>query len=879
MSPWVSVAALLVTVVAVGEVLVRSFTRPRLRAWLPGFERFALSAGLGFCVLTWWGLGLAQASRFSVAAFLGLPAAGAALVMAAWRLRRADRLPPSESRLSARNRRDGFGWTAAAALCVIGATLYFPPFDVRLEARDPGVYYLTGVQIAKEGAVAIIDPVVTGVPLADRAFWFTAIRTYTEVEALRFLGFTIENRDTGRVIPQALPALPVWIGFGYATGGPPWALRATGVLAIVGLCQIFVLTRRWVDPFAACVAAGLLAISFPQMWFAKFAAAEVLAQGLLAAAAYGWLMFRRGHGGAFGLLAAMGFGLSWLAKAELLLTAAPLAMVFCVDLVSRRIDRRALAFLWGPLALLGLHTAAHARFWSWPYYSDLLAQARINARDPMQLLWLAIAGCAVVAAPALLLVVVRWLPSGWRERSRRLSVRWLPATAAVATAAGLAWGYWLRPAAFVASMREVGRYITTWEALNVVELGWALTPYALVLAPVGAFALLRTSLRRRGSPIWVLGPFVPVSIIRRQIWSYLPWAYRRWLPIVLPMMAIALGAALSTVVTAARKKIANGTTRDVLLGSCGILVVAVVLFGTAVAAWEPTARYQEHEELPGTLQLLIDLLDALPPENLVLFETRTNRGLTRWEAVLDIERDRRVLRLQQAYVPIEYIRRLMRLENRANRSTYLLTTGLINTEARLGGHRVKEIEFETQRLRDLGSDRLIWEGLPLEPPTFTEPQRFRFRIYELDLVDPAAPLDGQLDVGDWDDLYLAGPTLHEAERDAEGRTFRWTNGNSGFYLPGLDTQASELVVEADADTPDREPMQTMQVALDGVVLGTVELIEGWTAYRFPLPAEWQPGAVAPFVQIRAPSFRPVDHDPMSTDERPLAVKVSRISWR
>lgn len=277
--------------------------------------------------------------------------------------------------------------------------------------------------------------------------------------------------------------------------------------------------------------------------------------------------------------------------------------------------------------------------------------------------------------------------------------------------------------------------------------------------------------------------------------------------------------------------------------------------------------------------MLFDLLDASPPENLVLFETRTGRGLTRWEAVLDIERDRRVLRLQQAAVPAEYVRRLMRLEERAGRSTYLLTTGLIDSEARLGGKPVKEIEFLTQRLRDLGSDRLVWEGLPLEPPTFIEPQRFRFRIYELDLVNPAAPLAGHLDVGNWDDLYLVGNTLHEAERDAENRAFRWTNGNSGFYLPGLDRTAAEVIVEADADTPASLPAQTMQVLLDDIELGNVELTEGWHEYRFPLPADWRPGTRAPLLRVQAPAFRPAEHDRLSTDERPLAVKVSSISWQ
>src|SRR4051812_15612310 len=111
-------------------------------------------------------------------------------------------------------------WTALlpVALVAIGLWRFFPPSEYIIGGKDPGTYMNEGVQIAQRGAIAVHDPVVASVPPFARDLFFPS-HGRTDYYSLRFMGFFIQDPETGSVIGQFPHLFPASIAIGYGIDG------------------------------------------------------------------------------------------------------------------------------------------------------------------------------------------------------------------------------------------------------------------------------------------------------------------------------------------------------------------------------------------------------------------------------------------------------------------------------------------------------------------------------------------------------------------------------------------------------------------------------------------------------------------------------------
>jgi len=145
------------------------------------------------------------------------------------------------------------------------------------------------------------------------------------------------------------------------------------------------------------------------------------------------------------------------------------------------------------------------------------------------------------------------------------------------------------------------------------------------------------------------------------------------------------------------------------------------------------------------------------------------------------------------------------------------------------------------------------------------------------LVWNEIPLDTEIDVGS----YRSRPLLARGFADDEeaGRSFAWVEGTSADVLvPRRSRRAADLVIVCEPHLPTRDSTQQMSVALNGSVLGTVDLHEGWQTVTLPAPSSaWLIGVNSLRLSFTN-AISPRDAG-ISGDARNLSVAFDRIAVR
>ena len=890
---------------ALGHFAYELGVRPSSPArFVPLIERAFAKVALGVCAVGWVGVLLTEAGlfgRWSLVATLVTAAAALALAFA--------RPGAREHRIAPRIRSGAdFSPAILVLLIAIGVHLYLPAFDVRLEARDPGVYHYFGVQIADTGGVAKTDSLARSLSAEASQYFFPPRRGGPAPQ--RYIGFYMDDRVAGRVIPQALPLFPVWLAVGHLAGAP-FAGSMAALLAIFSAIAFFFFVRRLLNPAVAALASVLLAGNFAQAWFARYSAAEIAVQAMLMVGCYALTLQRRHADPFFGLLTAAGFGLMMLAKAEPIVFLLPLAVLLATDAARGTLDRSAVVALWVPLGLLTLHSGVHAIGWLAPYYKDLVQQRDVS---------LATAGLVVFGGGTGYIALLFGLhrransPSGEKRRAR------VDAFLQATNRAGLLFRHGLTAAIMLLSVagywwwpRLAGRALAAgdsvnhvWDVYNLIEFAWVVTPFMFAVAVLGIVLLLhdRSAHRGTGAILGILLFVAALTLWHRQIVPSLMWAYRRWVAAVLPFgfLAAAYGcwrllergrAGVHWLLPSGPESRSHARLRAAL--DAGV-VIAVLALLVSVARYQidVTLRYAMHEELPGTAALLDELEAIFEPDSLVLFEPRTLRGLERFEIPLAIGGHRDVVRLPSPDLSPEMLRELTTPAFSERRPVYLVTTGYVN-RPHIASVPAGEIRISTSRLAEHANFRRVESGLSPALPTALEHFTIVGRVYRLSPTCVVDVYSDELDIGHWDDMSIDGESLHAAEVDDLGRTYRWTKATAGFWLEGLPPDAQTVTIIADADDipyGDRARPQSMDVYLEGRRLASFSLAPDWQEYVVPISG-WNPSTAnlgraapgspdaadssnVPFLELRTEAVRPGDFG--GSDRRSLGLKVDRIVW-
>ena len=484
-------------------------------------------------------------------------------------------------------------WAVALTLAIVVAAGVWAAVHASenlVVRRDPGPYGLVGSWVARHGTMQMPSDAgvfghVTGVAFSSPAFY---------------------GRPGDVIQPQFMSGLPVTIAPAAWLGGLPWLLRANAVIGMLALLAFAGFVARAVGPRAAPFATLVLALAYPETHAFRSPYSEPLTQLLV----FGGLCLLwdadRTRSRAVAL-AGVVLGLTAAVRVDALADLLPLAAAVVVYALSGR--ARDAQALWFGLLCGAAVGAADGFLLHYAYLHDTRAQLRLVGA----------ATAAVAVAAGIAIRVGRRLQQrgSWQRARDRAGV---VVAVGLPLLAVLAWA--VRP--YVEhphsppsdnTAEEVGRLQAlahlmvdphrTYAEESLRWMGWWVGAPAILLAVVASGLVARRWLQGRDVPLLpVVSTGLAVALLvfwRPSITPDHPWADRRFVPIVLPVLVL-----LATWLIARAGERARWTVP--LLG-LAVLVPTVVT--TAPLAWTSTEN--------GQLAALDALCQRIPSDSAVLF--------------------------------------------------------------------------------------------------------------------------------------------------------------------------------------------------------------------------------------------------------------------
>jgi hypothetical protein len=389
--------------------------------------------------------------------------------------------------------------------------------------RDPGIYLWFGRWIADHGSLLLDNP---------RQYFPTVAHG-----VLAQCPVTCRGAPGDRLYVQFLHGLPLTLGAAGWLGGAAAITKANAVLGGVSLVAFYALATRFLRPLLALAATAALAVSFPQVYFARDTYSEILAQLLLFGGL--WLLWeaRSARSTRIAAVAGLVLGLTCTVRIDSFLYAIPLAAYAFGELAlgDRALRRPMLALLaggvvGGGLGVIDLHV-----------FSRGYLQLQHSEVRPLEL---AIVATAVGGAAAYALRT----RLGWLRRLR-------PAAAVVLPAAILVLGLyaWLLRPHLQHLTGDVDDELAKLQRLNGLAeeprrtygedglrwIGWYIGPVAVAAGLAGlALAVREIVLGRRAALLVPLVGIVSaagfVYVADAHIFPDQIWAMRRYVPAVIP---------------------------------------------------------------------------------------------------------------------------------------------------------------------------------------------------------------------------------------------------------------------------------------------------------------------------------------------------------
>jgi hypothetical protein len=534
----------------------------------------------------------------SLALALGLPTT-VAMVLGA---RRVMPLGPSGSVRG----RHGAAATAAVVLAV-GYLVFagsFPSQNV-IATRDPGLYMGTAKWLTAEGDLRA----------EARGTAFGGI------DGLNFGSAGVYDMGDGELEFQFNHLASVVMAVGHDVGGYRLLLRMSALASAAGLLAVYaVAVRVTARPWVSLIAPALLALGLPLLFVSRNTYSEPFAFALLWGAAMVLADLHRrprlttGIVGGFLLGALVPTRVDALIYVALIFPFAALSVIAPADAGERRARTRSWLAVMASGAAVATIGVIDLLVWTGDYAEDLAPQ--------LAMLRAAVAASAI--GSVVVLVVWRAVPATVRlyERNRN----WLAGAAAALIVTVLAAGWLLRPRVQVARggttyepVRNIQRLFGMAEDANRTYaedslrwMGWYLGEPALVAAIIGLAVVAYLALRRGTTPaaVGVLGLTLASGLLYWWNPSITPdhlWATRRFVPAVLPGLAVM--AVVPVAVVASRASI----DRRVRHGAVALLALAL-LVPPAMTTWP--LRWQRTQY--GYLNPVREACDMLPEDAAVV---------------------------------------------------------------------------------------------------------------------------------------------------------------------------------------------------------------------------------------------------------------------
>lgn len=744
----------------------------------------------------------------------------------------------------------GFGGKAARpsigvlfpiALVVLGLWRFFPPSEYIIGGKDPGTYVNEGVQIAQRGTFVYRDPVVAEVPPFARDLFFPSHLRH-DYYSLRFMGFRVDDPETGAVVGQFPHVFPAAIAIGYGLDGLTGARRTTGVWAILGLLAVYFAGQRLAGRAAAFAAAALLALHVIEVWFARYPNAEVVMQALLFAAL---LAHARAHVDGnrfFAPVAGVLLGLLLFLRFDAVLGIAAVLAAVALLVLARGLRPDPWFF-----AGLGVTVAAGTAY--------LLGPMRAYVDLPLVFLsHLAWWQYAVMAGGALAALAA--LAAGARRPGVGAFVAaWTPIALTAALIAAAAYSFWLR--------QPIDGVLAARDAYSLRTFTYFYLTAPALLAALAGFALFARSVFWRAPELFAtVAVYSFFFFYKVRIFSDHFWMARRFLPVILP------GALLFAAAAALGGSRGGWAGTRLVRRAIGVGFVALL----AMHYGRTAAPVLAHVEYAGIIPRLESIAAQIGDRDLLIVESRNAS-------------DSHVLAVPLAYI---YDRHVLMLNSprpdKAALAAYLDWARTRYDRVLFLGGGGTDLLSPAWSARPVASERFAVPeyDAPVDAyPRFSRSKEFDYSLYALLPPDPAdatKPFD--LDVGVSDDLHVL---RFHAKEAADGRSMRWSRDRSLVTVTGIAAASREIVIAMnDGGRPPAVPPADVTIALAGEPLGTVRVTTGFSDYTVaippPLAARLAAAGGTAELRLTTTVWKPAEVLGTS-DDRELGVMVDRIRVR
>ena len=728
-------------------------------------------------------------------------------------------------------------------LVVICALRFTPAAEYIMGGKDPGTYVNEGIQIAQRGSIRSTEAVVATVPAFARDLFFPRHmygqgQPRTDYYGIRFMGFPLQDPDTGVTVGQFPHLFPASIAIGYGLDGLSGARRVTPFWAILGVLAVYFAGVRFCGRLAAVAAAALLALNVVTVWFSRYPNAEVVMQAFLFAAL---LANARAHVDGdrfFAPAAGILLGLLFFLRFDSVLGVAGIGAGVLLGFVTGQRPRGSMLFGFATLAIPALF-----------YYRGPM---RAYANQPLEffaaLPWwqLTVLGIVVLAALALL-----WLGQS-KPGIRSMVVRYLPSAIALGLCILAIYALYFRhPAGRLAahdaySLRTFANFYVTVPAILAALLGYLLYARKAFWRDPALFAT---------AAIFTVFIFYKIRIVPEHF-----WAARRFLPVILPV----------TLLFACAAGLGNSGAGRIRVPRAILGLILVCLLGWHFA--RASQSVAAHVEYAGLIPHLEGLAAQFGNDDLVIVEGR------------DAQSDVHVMATPLAFI---YGRNVLVLNSaRPDKAVFGTFLEWAKTHYKRvlfvggGGTDLLSHRYGIKAVSSMRFQVPEYESALNAYPRSIRRKEFEFSVYEFAKPAAATAAGGRfdLDVGVNDDVHVL---RFHAKEVADGRTFRWSRPTSYVSVTTISAASRELIlVLGDGGRPPAAPEARVDVYLHNQQIGSVIVDGGFTPYSLQIPPDLaaRAAAAADSVELRlvTATWSPA-RVLGSGDDRLLGVMLDRVT--
>ncbi len=612
---------------------------------------------------------------------------------------------------------------AALVLIAIIAALfiyYAPPFEYYFGGRDPGIYVINGIRIARTGSFTTEDPLIEKIPQELRTLFFS------EKQPMRYMGFFIASSSDPRIVPNFFYLYPVWFAIFHTLFGVHGMLYATPFLMLCMLLAgtffvAFVLRSDEDDTsallgFAFVLLLGTTAIS---LWFARFPNSEVLAGALIWLALFCFMLYRQQSITIAGFIGSVCLALAFWARVDAILLAVPLLLDIAMRWIDGKAGKNDVAILAIYFLLIALG-AAHVLTTN----SDYILAAFENLKfKPYKV-------ALVVLALSGLILVFAILGKRFRIAEHRSTGRVISIVLAIL----LVYSYFVRP--FYPASN-----IGSPNAGAFLALGWYFTHPVVV---IGLFGLVIYSSRFR-SIDWILlvGTLVYSILYFYRIRGHAEhfWMLRRYLMLICPALVFFALYGFRQILGWLAKRNPRFELRYV---SAVALILCVLLAGWFV--YEDRDLHKHHE-YAGSFAFLKNLSERLKDNDVLLISARDNNDLHIIGPLLSYFFDRNVLTIRENQPDLEM---LNRFQKSWKGNVFLAGTG---------GSNIASGKFYLEPLEDFRFETPVYDEIYHRRPRVAFLKYFQIGLYKFSSEPVGDPYF--VDVGRFDDANITGFHLKE----------------------------------------------------------------------------------------------------------------------